>query len=381
MRQYTFLIFFLIIFSIHALVNAYIYMRGIQGLEALPQAKIWFKYSMLFLVLAYPIGRFLEKVWLSPVSDAFHWIGAFWFAGMLYTVMLLVIIELVRIGNGIFHFLPEAGTGAFLQTKLYAFYGVASLVFVIVLAGFINAWHPKINHLKIHVAKSSPRKSLRIVAASDIHMGTIIAQRKTAKLVRTINSLKPDIVLFAGDVVDEDVQPVIRQNLGRSLLQLKAPLGVYAITGNHEHIGGVDRTVEYLSTHGLSMLRDSAVLIDNAFYVVGREDKDNRMYGRKEVVDLLNGLDMSKPIILLDHQPFNLDKVQQAGVDVQLSGHTHHGQLWPFGYLTQKIFEVSRGYKQKGNSHFYVSTGFGTWGPPVRTGNRSEIVLMDLTFD
>jgi predicted MPP superfamily phosphohydrolase len=383
MKQYAFLIFFSVILAVHILVNGYIYYRGVHALEAVPAAQWWFKLAMILLVCSYPVGRFLERVWISPVSDAFHWIGAFWFAGMLYTVLALVVVDILRVGNFFFHYFPDADSLSYITIKLKAFYAVAGVVFVIVLAGFINAWSPKITELNLHIKKNSPRKTLRLVAASDIHMGSIIAQRKTAKLVRTINSLNPDIVLFAGDVVDEDVQPVIRQNLGRSLMQIKAPLGVFAITGNHEYIGGVDRTVKYLSTHGLTLLRDSVVLIDSTFYIAGREDRDKqRMTGvnRKSVDELLNSIDHTKPIILLDHQPYDLDVAQAAGVDVQISGHTHHGQLWPFGYITEKIFEVSRGYKQKSDSHFYVSTGFGTWGPPVRTGNRPEIIVMNLTF-
>jgi len=160
-------------------------------------------------------------------------------------------------------------------------------------------------------------------------------------------------------------------------------LGVYACTGNHEYIGGGDPSIHYLEQNGITVLRDSVALIGDAFYLVGREDlqkKYSTHENRASLEDLLEGLDFSKPIIMLDHQPYALDKVEEAGVDLQISGHTHHGQLWPLGYVTQKIFEVSRGYKKKGETHFYVSTGYGTWGPPVRTGNRPEIVLFQLKF-
>ena len=139
-----------------------------------------------------------------------------------------------------------------------------------------------------------------------------------------------------------------------------------------------------MEKHGIKILRDSAALIDNSFYIIGREDREKTAFTqtpRKSVEDLLEPLDKQKPIVLLDHQPYHLELAERAGVDFQISGHTHHGQLWPFGYITQKIFEVSRGYKQKGNSHFYVSTGFGTWGPPVRLGNRPEILEFTLVFE
>ncbi|MCG8582402.1 MAG: metallophosphoesterase [Bacteroidales bacterium] len=384
MKNYAFLIFLGIILSIHFLVNYYIYNRGIQWLETLPSLKIAFRILMIVMVIAYPAGRFLERIWYSPISNTLHWIGAFWFAGMLYFTLLIFATDIVRMFNHFLHFLPNNGTEGYLKLKLYTGIGITSVGVLIILGGFINAWTTKISQHDIRISKQvEGRKQLKIVAASDIHLGTIIGPRKTNKLVETINSLNPDIILFAGDVVDEDVGPVIRQNLGESLRKLKAPLGVYASTGNHEYIGGADRSVKYLEEHGVSVLRDQSVLIDNQLYIIGREDRDKtRASGaRKEIDELLLSLDKSKPLIMLDHQPYNLEKAEQNGIDLQISGHTHHGQLWPFGYITKRIFEVSRGYLQKDNSHFIVSTGFGTWGPPVRTGNRPEILEINLTFE
>lgn len=383
MRSYGFIIFISIILSIHFLVNYYIYHRGIQWLETIPSLKTAFRIVMLVLVLAYPAGRFLERIWYSPVSNTLHWIGAFWFAGMLYFTLLIFAADIVRIFNFFIHFLPKTNTEAFYSLKYYTGIGIASAGILVILGGFLNAWHPKIHQHNLKINKHvDGKKQLKIVAASDIHLGTIIGPRKTRKLVETINSLQPDIILFAGDVVDEDVGPVIRQNLGESLRQLQAPLGVYASTGNHEYIGGADRSVKYLEDHGLTVLRDSCALINDQLYIVGREDRDkSRVNGpRKEVAVLTSQLDPNKPIIMLDHQPYHLEKAAEAGVDLQISGHTHHGQLWPFGYITERIFEVSRGYLQKDNSHFIVSTGFGTWGPPVRTGNRPEILEITLNF-
>ncbi len=383
MKNYSFLIFFGVILSIHLLVNYFIYARGMAGFEAIPRFQIVFKWTILFLTIAYPLGRFLEHVWYNPMSHILHWAGAFWFAGMLYTLLLILVVDLFRGANHFIHFTPQ--NWSYTTTKLYVTLGVLSTVILIVLGGHINAWQTKITKSTIHIHKNGGTlKTLKIVAASDIHLGTIIGPRKTAKLVQTINSLSPDIVLFAGDVVDEDIGPVIAQDLGRNLLNIHSKYGVYGIMGNHEYIGGADNATTYLQAHGVNELRDSAVLIDNSFYVVGREDKDKERFthiGRASIDSLTTQLDKQKPIILLDHQPFNLQNAVKAGVDLQISGHTHHGQLWPIGYITSMIFEVSRGYKQIENSHFWVSTGFGTWGPPVRTGNRPEILEITLIFD
>ena len=227
-------------------------------------------------------------------------------------------------------------------------------------------------------------RTLHIAAASDIHMGTLVGPRRTAKLVRMLNECNADMILLAGDIVDEDLAPVIHNDLGRSLVKLKAPLGIFAITGNHEYIGGAEAAVKYLEEHGVRMLRDTSVKINGSFYLTGRNDRDSRRFSGKERKGLgkvLEGVDHSFPVIMMDHQPFILQQVADAGVDFQLSGHTHHGQLWPFGYITNAIYELSWGYKKKENTHFYVSSGFGGWGPPVRTGNRPEILDIYITFN
>jgi len=131
------------------------------------------------------------------------------------------------------------------------------------------------------------------------------------------------------------------------------------------------------------MLRDTTITVNDALVLVGREDRSISQFSgkrRRPLDELLRNVDRRKAVILLDHQPFQLEEGAQAGVDLQLSGHTHHGQLWPFNYITGKVYENSWGYLAKGNTHIYVSSGIGTWGPPVRLGNRPEIVELTLVF-
>jgi hypothetical protein len=376
--------FFIIVLAVHALVNFYIGLRGWQALEAAPAFRVWYILFIVLVFVAYPAGRVLEKLWYHPIPISLHWIGAFWFAAMLYVTLLLFMTDLARLANLAFPFIEKLSQGNMAGLKLKAFVAISTITLLIVIFGHINAWHPKISRVDISLPKQARNMEyLRIVAASDIHMGTIIGPRRMDKLVTTINSLQPDVILLAGDVVDEDVKPVIQQNLGKNLLELHAPYGVFAATGNHEYIGGGEPSIQYLEEHGITMLRDTALLVNNSFYVIGREDLHKR-YGhgeeRKTLQEIMKEVDPSKPLIMMDHQPYNLDDAQAAGIDLQLSGHTHHGQLWPLGYITKKIFEVSRGYYQKGDTHYYVSTGFGTWGPPVRTGNRPEIIVINLYF-
>ncbi|MBK7028664.1 MAG: metallophosphoesterase [Bacteroidales bacterium] len=385
MRPYQLAVFLTVVLVVYSALNYLIYSRAMASIPIGNSIRTYFPWIFLVLASSYIIARFLERIWLSPVSDTFHWLGAIWLGLMIHFLMALLVIDIIRLINWIIPFYPDFMVKDPVQTRFWILKGVVILVGGVAIAGFINAVNPRVNELTIKINKIvGSRKELTIVLASDIHMGTLVGPKRTLKMVNRINALKPDLILFAGDMVDEDLAPVIRHDLGISLSQLKAPLGVYAITGNHEYIGGAEKAVKYLEAHNIKLLRDTAVLVDQSFYLAGRDDRDKPRFSgkeRKSISQILNGIDASKPIIMMDHQPFKLDDVAKAGVDLQLSGHTHHGQLWPFNFITKAIYEVSWGYKQKGNSHFYVSSGYGGWGPPMRTGNRPELVKIHLKFD
>jgi predicted MPP superfamily phosphohydrolase len=381
----AFIIFISIVLVVYGLVNSYIFIRGLQAIPGGSLWRPWYIAGFWGVAFTFVLARIMERAYPCGFTGVITWIGSFWLAFLLYFILIAIFVDLARLVNHFFSIFPSSFYIDYPRTKLITLLTSIALVTVVVAAGFINARIPRIKNLELAVHKTvSGRKSLNIVMASDIHLGTIIAMRKANRLVSTINSLNPDIVLFAGDVVDEDLAPVIKNNLGANLGQIKAKLGVYAITGNHEYIGGAEPAVKYLREHGVNVLRDTAILVDDRFYLVGREDRDRpRFTGkkRKELQELMQQVDFSYPVILMDHQPFNLERAVELGVDLQLSGHTHHGQMWPFNYITSAIYDISSGYKMVGNTHFYVSNGYGTWGPPVRLGNRPEIVQIILKFD
>ena len=269
--------FFIVFLTVHTLVNLYIAIRGYQALELVPKYRPWFIAFMILMFVAYLAGRTLEKTWYGAIPISLHWIGAFWFVAMLYTTLMLLLVDFSRIANLIFPFIPSIPVKSFLHLKFYAFTAIASITALIIIGGHINAWHPKITELSLYLPKKAGNMdSMRIVAASDIHLGTIIGPRKTAKLVKTIQNLNPDLILFPGDVVDEDVKPVIAQDLGKCLENLEAPLGVFSSTGNHEYIGGGEPSIQYLQQSGIHVVRDTALLINNSFYLIGREDRHKR---------------------------------------------------------------------------------------------------------
>jgi predicted MPP superfamily phosphohydrolase len=202
------------------------------------------------------------------------------------------------------------------------------------------------------------------------------------RIVKTINDQRPDIIMLVGDIFDGDPETVVKNELETEFRGLKSKYGVYFVNGNHERIrDGEEKNtaIDYLTSHGIQPLLDTTVLIDGSFYIVGRKDLSSR--SRKTIYELLNETDRRLPIIMLDHQPYDLKEAEQASVDLQLSGHTHHGQIWPLNNITGKIYEQDWGFLRKGESNFYISCGVGTWGPPIRTSGYSEVVVINLKFN
>ncbi|RPI02234.1 MAG: metallophosphoesterase [Ignavibacteriae bacterium] len=383
-RTYAFIIFFSIVLVLYGLINTYIYLRGLSALSSAPAVRQWFSIVFWFLALSYFAARLLERIALSWFTDGLVWIGSFWLGAMAYLVIILLAVDVLRLANAIIPFFPDVITKNSQAVKQTLFYAAAGVVLFTIIGARINQALPQIKTLEFVIHKKSPLRELNVALITDVHLGTIICNSHFKRIVEKINSLNPDIVLFGGDLVDEDIEPVIRQNLGETLRQIKSKYGLYGITGNHEYIGGVEAACRYLTEHGVVMLRDSTVKIADAFVLVGREDVSIRQFEgkqRKPLVELMNDADKSLPVILLDHQPMNLHESAEQGADLQFSGHTHNGQLWPFNYIAEAVYEVSWGYKRIGNTHIYVSCGVGTWGPPMRTGNRPEVVNVKLKFE
>jgi hypothetical protein len=385
MKKINFVIFFSVALSVYALINYYIFIREWEAGGFQSAWRTVYVAAFLLLSISFIAGRILERVTLSWFSSTLVLLGSFWLAAMVYFLLFAFAIDIIRLLNFIVPFFPSFLTVNPERTKEITSFAIIVVVLVIVLGGYINARTPIIKTLELSISKNGRTiKSLNIAVASDIHLGTIVCKSKLERIVQHINSLNPDLVLLPGDVVDEDIGPVIRNNLGETLRKIRSKYGVFAITGNHEYIGGVEPACKYLAEHGITMLRDTWVKIGDSLYVVGREDISIRGFTgktRKPLSELMAEVDKSYPVIMMDHQPFRLEEAEINGVDLQLSGHTHHGQLWPFNFVTKKVYELSWGYKKKGNTHYYVSCGVGTWGPPIRTGNRPEIINIKLQFE
>ena len=375
------LIFFSIVLIIYSLVNIYIYYKGYNAIPGLQAHRLLYTATFFLVAVIFILAKILETKHSSVISDILNILGGFWLAFMLYGFMfflisdiLILILKLSRIISG----------ENILLFRKWSFIITAILSSLFIIGGFINAVIPVIKEYNITINKPAGEiKTLRIAAVSDIHLGSIIRKRSIKKLSGMLQKMNPDIVLLLGDIVDGEIGPVLRGDLLQYFTCPKCNDGLFAITGNHEFIGGGSRTIPYIESKGIRVLKDEIVTLEGGIQLIGRIDRDSyRFFGKERLSlgELMKQADTTKPVILLDHQPFHLDESAKYGVDLQLSGHTHNGQMWPLNYLTSKIYELSYGYLKKGNSQFIVSSGYGLWGPRVRSGSRSEVLLINIKF-
>jgi len=385
MRGLQFILFITIFLTIFIAGNFYVFIRGWQALPVNSAVRITYSTIFLFLACSFIVGEISEKSGLFENNKTLILVGSTWLAFLLYALLLLLIIDSVRGLNFFFHFLPSAEKLNACNIPLKLMAGVVTITTLVVTAGIITAASPVIRTVDIKINKKGGiENSLNIVMASDIHLGNIVGRKKFQFLVDTINSLDPDIVLFPGDFFDETPGPVVKDHMGGLVESIRAKYGVYAVTGNHEYIGGVSEAVDFMTRHKIKVLRDEAMDINGSFILAGREDRSiNRFTGgkRKSIEEILKGKNIKLPVILMDHQPFAIKESASNNIDLHLSGHTHNGQLWPVNYITNAIFDVSCGLKKIENTNVYVSKGYGTWGPPVRTTGRPEIVVIQIRFN
>lgn len=377
-------LFFIIFFSLYTLINSYVFIRGWQALSYLPFLKPFFVIVFLLFSFSYIFVKIFAEKLPAFIHDPFLWIGSFWFAFLLYFVLILFLIDLTRLIDNFIPFLPASLSAPSNLTKFYLGTGVTVFVLVITLAGFINRTNFKAKTLELTLPKkNSELRELNIVMFSDLHLSPINDEAFLNKIIKKVNRLNPDIVLLPGDIVDDKAEILERNGIGPGLKNLKSKYGVFSCTGNHEFINGVEGTVNFAREYGITVLRDEFIKVKNLFYIIGREDVSKGNFTkqkRKQLNDIVSGINDNLPLILLDHTPVRLNEAVENKIDLQLSGHTHNGQMFPLNFITNLIYEVSWGYIKKRNTQFYVSSGVGSWGPPVKLASDAEIINLKVKF-
>lgn len=344
--------------------NVYIFVRALQMLSGLSLGgKLVLSLCYWLAAFSLVISLFARNIEMPEfLSRGLFSIGSVWLVFTLYMVLALLATDIVRI------FLPAL--------KPYGF-GIALGWTVCLLAyGYFNYKNPDINRIDITFDKPLEGGPMKVVAISDVHLGNGTRKPQLQKFVKMINAEKPDLIVIGGDLIDNSLLPLYQQNMAEELRQLEAPMGIYLAPGNHEYISGMEECERFLKDTPIQLLRDTIVTLPNGLQILGRDDRSNRR--RTPIADLMKKADATKPILLLDHQPYEVAKKDSLGIDIQFSGHTHHGQVWPLSLLVENMYEQSHGYRKWTNSHVYVSSGLSLWGPPFRIGTDSDMAVLTI---
>ncbi|WP_233786127.1 metallophosphoesterase [Planococcus halotolerans] len=325
---------------------------------ALPVNGWVFAFLWAVLAFSYFIGMLGHK-WLG-----FTIAGSYWLAFFQYALLIVPIANLLVIVIDHPRDVQIAGSLA------------AALFILIFSIGTFLAYSPVVRKKEFIVKGNGD--DLDIVIASDFHLGVLSGKRHLKRFVNLSNKLEPDLVLLAGDLVDDDPIWYARYGMSEVMRKLKSKYGVFGVLGNHEYYGKkIPLLVRVMEESGVVILRDETVEVAGKFNLTGREERTN---GKRDPLENLKPA-ANLPWIVMDHTPSDLKTPVELGVDFHISGHTHKGQMWPNHLITKRVFELNYGYRIKEATHFIVSSGYGFWGPPIRIGSRSELWAVRIKFE
>lgn len=387
----------------YLLLNAYFLFRILKWLETchVHFKKKWIK-VVLIMIYAFFVFSILTAFLLpqGTIRRVMKLISNYWLGVLMYLALTIMIADLIRL---ILIYLVKADQEKFRTPKVFRLVGSICLILILStsLYGVYNARNIRTTsyHVMIH-KKAGTHKKLKIVLLADLHLGYNIGSSQMKQMVTKVNKQNPDLTVIAGDIFDNEYDALDDpKQLIKIFRQLKSQYGVYAVYGNHDIdekiLAGFTfgssqekkvsdpRMDEFVKKAGMKLLRDESVCIDQSFYLYGRPDAEKAGRGinrRKTPRELVNGMDLKKPVIVLDHEPRQLEELNQAGVDLDLCGHTHDGQLFPGNITIHLSWKNPYGYRKVGNTHQIVTSGVGLFGPNMRVGTKAEIVVVNVDF-
>ncbi len=297
-----------------------------------------------------------------PVMSALYEVGNSWLIALLYLTLGFLLLDIGRLC----HVVPRSFMVSSWPGTLTVLVGIVAL-----LAWGNYTYRNKVRQpLELHNPSKTLQHSVKAVIMSDLHLGYHNRRSEFARWVDLVNAEHPDVVLIAGDIIDISVHPLLVEDVAAEFRRIEAP--IYACLGNHEYFSGEPRARAFYESAGINLLRDTTAVVGD-LCLIGRDDRSNP--GRRSLTQIMQHADTTRYCILLDHQPHRLQEAEQCGIDFQFSGHTHHGQVWPGNLITEAMYEIAFGPGQRGNTHYYVSSGIGIWGGKFRIGTRSEYVV------
>jgi predicted MPP superfamily phosphohydrolase len=363
MSKLSFVIFIAIALSVYLAMHVFVYWRLAAGLSLTAGQRLALKGFLITAALLFIAGEFISR--LAPAYPLLC-AGSIWL-GILSISLTVFLVELLL-------------SLAFPRQRRAFVLASLALVLLITVFSLANAALAPVVRERIIPMRGLPPQmgGFTIVHLSDLHLGNLTSMKRLRRIVARVNALKPDLVCVTGDTLDGEIRRDGRYCRALSLLQ--ATHGVAAVTGNHEFYAGIDKFIELARCSRWRVLRNESWVIDGRLAVLGLDDDTARRSGQggPDLEKALRSLPAAIPKVLLYHQPLRFAAAAARGIGLQLSGHTHAGQIPPMDILVWLTYEYPAGLYRLGRSYIYTSSGTSTWGPPMRFLSRSEIVKLVL---
>ncbi|MGB5990736.1 MAG: metallophosphoesterase [Desulfobacterales bacterium] len=375
-------LFLLIYFSIYGGIHLYAFLKLKRGFALGPPAYLILAIFMILMVISPIVVRISERYGYEALARGLAYIGFTWMGLIFIFISASFFFDIYRL----LHFLARMLTQRPLADFTLSLRNFCTLAILfscaVVIYGYFEALHIRTEHVTVKTSKI-PEKigRFRVVQISDVHLGLIVGRSRLKRILRQVKDARPDILVSTGDLVDGQMDDL--EALTDMFQNIPAKYGKFAITGNHEFYAGLDRALAFTEKAGFTMLRGEGITVSNLLNVAGVDDPARKRYGPDRAASekaLLEKMPREKFTLFLKHQPV-INSESLGMFDLQLSGHTHKGQIFPFNLVTKLYYRMHTGLtKVNGNALLYVSRGSGTWGPPVRFLSSPEVTVIDITY-
>jgi uncharacterized protein len=376
-------LFLLVIFGIYSAVHVYTFFKIKAAFPFGIIPGIFLGLFMAVMTCSPIIVRMLERHGYEFAARVMSYIGYSWMGILFIFFSLSLLFDLYRLFIYAAGLIIHRDLAAIIPASAVSFLTLTFLALCIALYGYFDALNIRPEMITIKTSKiPATIHRLRIAQISDVHLGIIVRQGRLRSILKVIQEANPDILVSTGDLVDSQIDSL--SSLADTIKEIQPPYGKYAVTGNHEFYAGLPHALEITTRAGFTVLRNDGFTVSGLINIAGVDDPTGKYLGLSDGMpeeQLLSRLPRDKFTLLLKHQPI----IREGALglyDLQLSGHTHQGQIYPFRYMVQIFFKHIAGwYDLPKGSHLYVSRGTGTWGPPIRFLSSPEVTVIDLIHD
>lgn len=377
------IMFLFIFFSLYGAMHLYVFVKVKRSIKMSSGSTVVLIIFMVVMLLAPVIIRISEKHEFELFARYMAYFGYTWMGFLFIFVSAALALD---IGQLLLH------VGRFILQRDFPYLAVSSrhsflivFLFSLVITGYgaFEAVSIRLEHVTIKTDKIPKTVGrLRIAQISDVHLGLVVGVNRLGKIIRQIEAAKPDILLSTGDLVDGQMDDP--SNFADMLRKINTAHGKFAVTGNHEFYAGISRSLDFIEKAGFRILREESVIVSEWLNMVGVDDAVGKRYGVGKKIsekELMSRFSDGKFTLLMKHRPL-VDDEAVGLFDLQLSGHTHKGQIFPFNLITMLFYPADAGFfLLDKNASLYVSRGSGTWGPPIRFLSPPEVTLIELVRD